>query len=135
MMESLLVNEANDWYTNGSGQALYVDGSKIDLSPVTQNGIPEGQSKFVNFVSPQYMNTDTGSVYGTIKITALDNVGNVQLGLSNGKLDTYDFDMQSGRIARNIATVIGKAWAHISTLRTNSKSFDIYVYNTGKLSK
>lgn len=130
----LTLSEANDWYKNGNGKPLYVDASKVDLSPLSNGSLPIGETQNINFASPKYANLETGLVYGTIKVTALDANGNARLGLPNGKLDTYDFDIQEGRTGRNIATRIGKAWSDISTLKTTGQqSYDIYVYGTGKL--
>lgn len=129
----LTLGEANDWYKNGDGKPLYVDGSKVDLSPYSNGDLPIGETQNINFFSIKG-NLETGKVYGTIKVTVLDVSGNVRLGLPNGKLDTYDFDIQEGRTARNIATRLGKAWSDISTGKmTGQQSYDIYVYGTGKL--
>ena len=91
----------------------------------------------INFAHPSSPNFRTGLVYGNIRLTKLDKLGNVKLGGSNGLLDNYGFEThKGGNSFRNIATRIGKAWADFTTFRTTgNKPYDIYVYGTGKLNK
>ncbi|MDH6353685.1 hypothetical protein M2132_000002 [Dysgonomonas sp. PH5-45] len=121
--------EANDWYRNGNGQPLYVDASKIDLSPVTTTDLEEGKGRYINFASPSYANLETGLVYGNIKLTLLnENTGSVKLGGENGLLDNYGFEMHKGGSKfRNFATKIGKMVAG------NGKEYDIFNYNNGQV--
>ena len=122
-------DEANEWYRNGKGQALYVDASKVDLSPVTtEELVNAGGTKYKNFFLTT--NTETGTMYGTIKLTLDDAAkGTVILG-SNGFLDDYDFDQKPsngtiGRTIRNIGTRIGKRVAG------DGQMFKIYAYGKG----
>jgi RHS repeat-associated protein len=122
----LTLSEANDWYSNGNGEPLYVDASKIDLSPVTTEDMNVGEGKVFNFASPRYANTETGLVYGNIKLTLLNSQGSVLLGGKNGLLDNYGFEMhEGGSKFRNFATKIGKAIAG------SGISYDIYNYKYG----
>jgi hypothetical protein len=102
---------------------LYVDASKIDLRPVYKGDLQVGESKYINYASPGNVNFGTGLVYGTIKLTLVD-ASSVKLGGANGLLDTYNFDMQQGRTARNAATWIGKQLAGVGT--------DYNIFNYGK---
>lgn len=123
----LTLNEANDWYRNGNGEPLYVDSSKIDLSPQNISNFKVGESKYINFASPSNANVATGLVYGTIKLTMLDKNGSTKLGGEGGKLDTYDFDYKPNRTGRNIATWIGEQVAG------QGNGFDIFTYGRAKL--
>jgi RHS repeat-associated protein len=121
----LTLGEANDWYRNGNGQPLYVDASKIDLSPVTTKDLTLGGKRAINFVSPQNANLETGLVYGTLTLTLTnENKGTVEIG-QNNKIDVYDFDQQKGRTFRNIATKIGE------TLAGKGTAYTIYGYGIG----
>lgn len=124
----LTLSEANDWYRTGGGKPLFVDASKIDLSPVYQGDIQIGKSKNVNFASPQYANFSTGLVYGTIRLTVVD-ANSVKLGGTKGLLDRYDFDYQKGRLGRNIATRIGENIAGKGT------PYNIFNYGVGSFKK
>jgi RHS repeat-associated protein len=123
--------EANDWYRNGKGEALYADASQVDLSPVTTTELENaGGTLYKNFFLTT--NTETGTMYGTIKLTLDDaSNGTVILG-NNGHLDDYDFDQKPsngtvGREVRNIGTRIGKVVAG------NGQMFKINVYGKGKV--
>ena len=125
---SLTITEANDWYRNGNGAPLYVDASKIDLSPLAKSDFSNvGSSKYINFLDPKNFNKQTGLVYGTILVTLISNDGSVRLGNKNGVLDVYNFDMQNGRNLRNIATKLGSIVAGKGT------PFTIYHYGQGKI--
>ena len=51
----LTLSEANEWYRNGNGQPLFVDASKIDLSPITTLDFSNGK-KLITLISlPQNM--------------------------------------------------------------------------------
>jgi RHS repeat-associated protein len=124
----LTLSEANDWYRNGDGQPLYVDASKIDLSPVYKGDIKEGETRSPNYASPRYANRATGLVYGQLSLTGLNSEGAVRIGNTSGLIDNYGFEMHSGGITfRNVATTIGKINAG------NGQSFDIFGYGTGQL--
>jgi len=128
----LTLGEANDWYRNGNGEPLYVNASKIDLSPVTTGYLQDkGGSDYFNFFLTS--NLETGLVYGTIKLTLEDpSSGQVSLGTKSGKLDFYDFDIKPGnktigRAVRNLGTHAGKA------LAGQGKGYEIYRYGYGKV--
>jgi len=124
----LTLDEANEWYRNGNGEPLYVDASRINLSPMEKgdfNGV--GDSKYINFLDPRTFNKEAGLVYGTIKLTLLNHSGSVKLGGKNNLLDVYNFDQQSGRPFRNIATWIGQEYAGQGT------TYKIYNYGMGKI--
>ncbi|HOJ25508.1 MAG TPA: hypothetical protein PK081_09640 [Bacteroidales bacterium] len=124
----LTLSEANEWYRNGNGEPLFVDASKIDLSPVKKSDF----SKVGDFIYKNFeftTNTETGLVYGRIKLTLLNDKGDIQLGETGGFLDRYDFDIKKGveHIPRNIATWIGKQIAGQGT------SYNIFYYGIGKV--
>jgi RHS repeat-associated protein len=122
----LTLSEANEWYRNGNGQPLFVNASKIDLSPLYNGDLKEGEERYVNFASPKYANFQMGLVYGTIKLKMLTG-NNVQVGKNDHHLDTYDFDYQEGRLGRNIVTWIGEKVAG------TGRGYKIYSYGIGKL--
>ncbi len=124
------LQEANDWYRNGKGEALYVNAEKIDLTPVTVSELKNaGGEMFKNFFLTT--NTKTGMVYGTIKITLSDaDNGTVKLGGTGGFLDRYDFEQKPSngtwqRAARNFGTKIGELKAGKGT------PFKIFNYGNG----
>lgn len=122
----LTLGEANDWYNNGGGKPLFVDASKIDLSPVEKSDFSKvGVSFYKNFAFTK--NTETGLVYGNIKLTLMNDKGVIKLGGNNGLLDHYDFDYKDGikNTPRNIATWIGKQKAGEGT------GYTIFNYGTG----
>lgn len=123
----LTLSEANEWYRTGGGKPLFVDASKIDLTPKYKDDFKVGESKYVNYASPSNANMGTGLVYGTIKLTMTDANGTVKLGGAGGLLDKYDFDYQKGRTGRNIATWLGK------TVAGSGTGYNIFNYGTGLL--
>ena len=123
----LTLGEANEWYRKGSGQPLFVDVSKIDLSPLTIEDLTLNKIVYYNYFHPLHPNVKTGLVYGTLGITLLDEVGHVRVGGTNGLIDTYDFDYQKGRMFRNFATRIGKFWAG------EGIKYGIYGYGVGQV--
>lgn len=125
----IVLSEANEWYRGNSGKPLFADASKINLSPVSVGDFKDGvgSSMYKNFASMSG-NSETGLVYGTIKLSLLNTNGQVRLG-SGGLLDKYDFDYQKGRTLRNIATWIGEKNAGKGT------PFLIYNYGTGQVKK
>ncbi len=123
----LTLKEANEWYRNGNGEALFVDASKIDLSPATTKDLKLNKPEPINFASPLKPNLKTGLVYGTLLLTLTnENTGTVVIG-KNNKIDEYDFDHQKGRFFRNIATKIGEKVAGKGT------SYIIYGYGLGSV--
>ncbi len=125
----LTLEEANKWYREGNGQPLYVDASKIDISPISTMDIKKGESLYINFESPINFNIQVGLVYGTIKITRIDDKGSVLLGAPNGYLDNYGFEFQQGRTFRNFLTWIGK------NIAGKGQPFNIYTYGYSKLKR
>lgn len=124
----LTLSEANDWYRNGDGKPLFVDVSKIDLSPVTIDDLRRDEVIYYNYFHPKHPNLMTGLVYGTLGITLLDDLGSVRIGSKNGMIDTYDFDYQEGRFFRNVATKIGHFVAG------KGIGYNIFGYGFGKVS-
>ena len=131
----LTLSEANEWYRNGEGGALYVDSNKIDLTPLETSDFEGKKSMYYNFFNDAKGDYTTGRVYGTIKLTLQDDNGTVQLGSSNGYLDKYDFDIKENKSnnfkvgLRNFGTRVGKA------LAGNGTPYLIYTYGTGKVQK
>ena len=121
----LTLSEANQWYREGNGQPLYVDAAKIDLSPLTIEYLQNRNGQPYNFLYSALFNTQTALIYGSIKVTLLNNDGTVTLG-TNNYIDTYDFDHHAnGDIFRNFATKIGKVVAG------EGMRYKIYGYGTG----
>ena len=123
----LTLSEANDWYRNGNGQPLYVDESKIDLSPMYVGSIKEGESIQVNYASPLTPNLATGLVYGAITLTGLNSNGAVSLSNQDHIIDNYGFEMHPNRPFRNFITKIGEKVAG------EGMPYDIYGYGKGQL--
>ena len=122
----LTLDEANSWYNKGGGKPLFVDASKIDLSPVKKSDFSKiGDSFYKNFAFTT--NTETGLIYGNIKLTLMNDKGVIKLGGAGKLLDKYNFDYKGGvtNIPRNIATWIGKQKAGKGT------SYNIFNYGTG----
>jgi hypothetical protein len=118
--------EADAWWQGKSGQPLYVDQSKIDLPDITTESFDnkEGASVFKNFI---WGLSNTGKVYGTLKLTLKDaSSGTVHIGGSN-YMDEYDFSMD-GRPLRDAATWIGRPGG-----ANDGKSFLIYGYGKAKV--
>ena len=124
----LTLEEANDWYNSGKGEPLFVDASKIDLTPRRKGDLKNGQEEYVNFATPSNANLETGLVYGTIKLTGTNNPSKVKLGGDGNLLDIYDFDQKKdGSFFRNAATWIGKVNAG------DGDAYNIYNYGQGIL--
>jgi len=124
--DSMFYVDANEWYREGGGNPLFVNAAKIDLSPVKKSDFSKvGDSFYKNFAFTT--NTETGLVYGNIKLTLMNDKGVIKLGGTGGLLDKYDFDYKSGvkNIPRNIDTWIGKQRAGKGT------GYDIFNYGTG----
>ena len=113
--------EADAWWKGKSGQPLYVDQRKIELPGITTQSFADNKddSFYVNFLGSS---SNTGKVYGTIKLTLVDaNTGEVHIGGSN-YMDKYDFKMD-GRPFRDFAT-----WAGRPGGKNDGKDFLIYSY-------
>ena len=122
----LTKSEADAWWKGKSGEPLFVDQSKIELPGVTTQSFEnkEGKSLYKNFI---WGLSNTGRVYGTLKLTLLDvNEGIVHIG-GQKFLDRYDFEMD-GRPLRNIATWVGRPGN-----ADNGKSFIIFGYGHAKV--
>ncbi len=105
----LTLDEANDWYRNGNGQALYTDLSKIDLSNLYSKG-----EKYVNEVKVINLfrasnSTNDALVYGQI---TLKRYPNHQV---RAYSDEYNFETHNPwnplNWPRNIQTRIGRYYA------------------------
>lgn len=130
----LTLSEANDWFQNGKGEPLFVDASKIDLSPVETADFSEGvgSSIYENYFLTT--NQATGRVYGTIKLTLDDENGTVTLGGKDGYLDTYNFEQKKSdgslkRELRNLGTKVGEI------LAGKGIEYKIFNYGKGKVEK
>ena len=96
--------EAIKWYNEGTGDPLYVDARKINLSSINTS-VFEGRpnSLSIEFFPTSnkgekyhYPHFETGPVYGHIQVTLLNpKTGEVRLGVSNPsvpmRLDIFDF--------------------------------------------
>ncbi len=113
--------EADAWWRGKSGQSLYVDQSKIELPGITTQSFvdKENNSFYKNFLGSS---TNTGKVYGTLKLTLIDaNTGEVYIG-GPEYMDEYDFKMD-GRPVRDFATWVGRPGG-----ANDGKDFFIYGY-------
>ena len=122
----LTKSEADAWWRTKTGEPLFVDQNKIELPGITTLSFKniDGYSIYQNFI---WGLSNTGKVYGTLKLTLLDgDNGYVHIG---GKkyLDEYDFNMD-GRVFRDAATWIGRPGG-----RNDGKSFFIYGYGCKKV--
>ena len=97
---SLTFMEAVNWYNKGGGQPLYVDGRSLNLKPISVEDVQNAPEGYIDSFGVTERNT--GAVYGTIKITLIDeSTGAVRLGGAGNYLDLYDFEpgSRAGRIA------------------------------------
>ncbi|MGM9788427.1 MAG: RHS repeat-associated core domain-containing protein [Candidatus Cryptobacteroides sp.] len=112
--------EANDWYRNGKGQALFADFEKIYINKDKIDHLKEKQS--INLFKMGKI--EEALVYGNITIY-IDN----NMILSNP--DIYDFDKHSGKfkdvLIRNLLTAVGKIYAG------KGISYKIYFYGKQEL--
>ena len=129
----LTKEEADDWWKTKSGIPLFVDQSKINLKGVDISDFEKSNPMYHNFIwdfdfdNPYSNLSETGRVYGSIKLTLLNNQGDVMLGRSYDFLDEYDFEMDD-RVFRNIATWVGRPGGP-----DDGKSFIIKSYGHAKL--
>jgi RHS repeat-associated protein len=84
--------EVTRWSNEGTGDPLFVDGSKIDLSPINIDNVKDAAKNndgYIDFFNDGKLST--GSVYGNLKVTLTnEKTGSVQLG-KKGLLDIHDF--------------------------------------------
>lgn len=129
----LTLGEANNWYRNGKGESLFVDAAKIDLSPISTGDFKDGvgSEMYKNFFTTT--NTDTGLVYGTLKLTLDDAGGAVTIGGKGGKIDIYDFDQngRNGTLERDFRMEQKQG----EMLAGKGTPFNIFGYGKGKIEK
>jgi RHS repeat-associated protein len=117
----ITLDEANDWYRKGNGQALNADLSKVDLSFLTAADFDNkpGTSKYIQTL----WGSKDGRIYGNIRLTY---EGNNRV---SSTFDVYDFEMHSWKgpknWVRNFATMFGDPG--------QGKGFRINFYNKGTI--
>ena len=120
----LTLEEANQRYRSGSGEALFTSLEKIDLSGIYSLGENYiGDERTFNlFLNSNSLND--ALVYGSIRLKRYPN------DLVKAFNDIYDFEMHGGilNLPRDIATKIGKVVAG------EGKSYKIQIYGSKKLS-
>ena len=115
----LTKDEADTWWRSKTGEPLFVDQSKIELHGVNTSSFSQNKSIYKNFI---WRLTNTGKVYGTLKMTLIDGkTGKVFIG-SEKYMDKYDFTMDN-RPFRNFATWVGRPGR-----AGDGKDFLIYSY-------
>jgi hypothetical protein len=100
------LSEANDWYSNGNGQPLFVDLGKIDLSGISSSRFEGvGTSEAFNLLVNSN-DMDAGKVLGNITLKLFPN------NKVRAFQDTYNFEYHNGlnplNWPRNIETFIGR---------------------------
>lgn len=80
---------------DGSGEPLYIDVSKIDLSGVDLSKILKSKNGFIDLLF-DVKNMKSGPVYGTLKFTIVGPGGEVRVGFEEYKreanvVDEHDF--------------------------------------------
>ncbi|MDD2386984.1 MAG: RHS repeat-associated core domain-containing protein [Bacteroidales bacterium] len=121
----LTLDEANDWYNNGNGQALYTDLGKIDLSNLYSKGEKYvGEKKTISLFRAS-SSTNDALVYGQI---TLKRYPNHQV---RAYSDEYNFEMHNPwnplNWPRNIQTGIGRHYAG------DGQKYDINIYGSKTL--
>ena len=121
----LTKREADEWWKNGNGEALYVDIDKIDLSGIVSLGERfVYQTKSFNLLVHS-ASLDDGLVYGHITLKRYPNHK------VRAYSDRYDFEMHSWKnplnYLRNIETMIGKM------VSGNGNSYEINIYGETEL--
>ncbi len=123
----VLTKEIADKHWQGkSGEGLYVNQANIQLPGVTTESFDnkEGSSFYKNFA---WGLSNTGKVYGTLKLTLENaNSGIVHIG-SEKYLDEYDYSMD-GRPLRDFATWLGRPGG-----ANDGKSYFIYGYGKARV--
>jgi hypothetical protein len=105
----LTLEEANEWYRNGNGEALYVDLNKIDMSGVVSLGEKYvGKNYTINLLTGSGSIND-GMVFGNVTFKRYPNHQ------ARAYSDRYDFEMHSWwnplNWGRNVETLIGRGVA------------------------
>ena len=137
--------EANFWYRNGNGEALYADLSQIDLDFIKASdfsGVGDTKTFQTLFKS------EDGFTYGNIN---LRYDGGTTVSVIKNYHDTYNFENHgnrsrnpnildrigenSSRAFRNFATVGGRMLADRFPMNLHNQEFNIYFYGKGKISK
>jgi RHS repeat-associated protein len=89
----LTFKEVTKWSNQGSGEPLFVDGSKINLDNTSVEDVKDAQKNnngYIDYFIKGGKN-EIGVIYGNIKLTLEnENTGDVKLG-KNGLLDIHDF--------------------------------------------
>lgn len=89
----LTFKEVTKWSNQGSGEPLFVDGSKINLDNTSVEDVKDAQKNnngYIDYFIKGGKN-EIGVIYGNIKLTLEnENTGDVKLG-NNGLLDIHDF--------------------------------------------
>ncbi|MDD2636449.1 MAG: RHS repeat-associated core domain-containing protein [Bacteroidales bacterium] len=121
----LTLDEANNWYRNGNGQALYTDLSKIDLSNLYSKGEKYvNQEKYISLFRASN-STNDALVYGQI---TLKRYPNHQV---RAYSDEYNFETHNPwnplNWPRNIQTRIGRSYAG------DGQEYDINIYGSKTL--
>jgi RHS repeat-associated protein len=121
----LTLDEANKWYIEGEGKALFTSLEKIDLSRIVSLGENYvGQVKSFNLLLASSSIND-GLVYGNITLKRYPNHA------VRAYADRYDFEMHNASNPsnwfRNVQTIIGKQVAG------EGRSYDINIYGSKKL--
>ena len=121
----ITLNEANEWYRNGSGDPLYADLRKIDLSGFRSLGESKVGKEYARNLIYTSGSKDDRLVYGSLTFIRTPNDG------VRAYADRYNFDMKPwlGNTVRNIQTLIGRRVAG------EGKSFLIYLYSTATLKR
>lgn len=117
--------EANEWYRNGSGQTLYADISKLDLSGLLSLGekyVGQKGSYNMFYISSKI---EEGLVYGNLTFKRYPNHQ------VRAYADKYNFEMHPWRNplnwSRNVETMIGARIAGQGT------PYTIYLYGSQQL--
>ncbi|NLZ46130.1 MAG: hypothetical protein GX896_05510 [Clostridiales bacterium] len=121
----LTLSEANDWYRNGNGQALFTDLGKIDLSHLYSKGEKYvGEKKTISLFRAS-SSTNDALVYGQI---TLKRYPNHQV---RAYSDEYNFETHNAwnplNWPRNIQTSIGRYYAG------EGQKYDINIYGSKTL--
>ena len=127
----ITLGEANEWFRNGNGSPLYVDLSKIDLTPIKTTSFGNKTGKLVynfatNFAMGDGLVADfnTASVYGTLTLN-LVNVHDGAVLIGNAKtsiIDNYGFELRGDGSFRDKLTTVGHRVAG------KGAPYDIYGY-------
>lgn len=102
--------EARSWWKGNSGSPLFIDISKLDLSPLTTESFDGNNRLQYNFFTSLGSSSTTARVHGTLSMR-LKNSNSGEVGLfrdNNGFFDTYDFNSNGSSIARDVSTAIAR---------------------------